>query len=117
MQCYHILAAKLSLGIENGAQDIKRFNLSQLRKNARAGIEKNSGRKRPRVDDLDVQPAPDAHDLDVQLLPDMKEEQIHDFDELPVFDTKEEPMDDFDRDFLPGATQEQDTQRFENLCL
>ena len=69
------------------------------------------------MDDLDVQPAPDARDLDVQLSPDMKEEQIHDFDELPVFDTKEEPMDDFDRDFLPGAKQEQDTQRFKNLCL
>ena len=45
VQCYHILAAKLSLGIENGDQDMKCFNLSQLRKNARADIEKSQAVK------------------------------------------------------------------------
>ena len=52
----------------------------------------------------------------MQLSPDTKEEQIHDFDRLPLSDTKEEQMDDFDQDFSPGAKQEQDTKRFENLC-
>ena len=59
VQCYHILAAKLSLGI--GTDKSKsRINLTQLRRNTRSRQDKKSGRKRPRPGDCDVIPAPDA---------------------------------------------------------
>ena len=61
VSCYHILAAKLCIGMENSDHETKLpYNMAQLKKNSRAGTEKRSGRKRPRVCDLDVQPAPDA---------------------------------------------------------
>ena len=59
--CYHILAAKLYIGMDSTEEDTKLpYSMTQLRKNSRAGTEKRSGRKRPRVRDLDIQPAPDA---------------------------------------------------------
>ena len=59
VQCYHILAAKISLGI--GTDKSKStINLTQLRRNTRSRQDKKSGRKRPRPGDCDVIPAPDA---------------------------------------------------------
>ena len=57
--CYHIMAAKLSIGQDDDVTKRKKINLSQLRKNARSRKEKTSGRKRP--EDVDVVPASDAH--------------------------------------------------------
>ena len=58
-QCYHILAAKMYLGMEDTVKRTK-FNLTQLRRNGRKRKEKKSGRKFPRVGDCEVHPAPDA---------------------------------------------------------
>ena len=57
--CYHILAAKLSIGITVKAAPT-RWNLTELRRKARRGVEKRSGRKRPRLADSVAGPAPDA---------------------------------------------------------
>ena len=57
--CYHIIAARMSVGI-NDEKNPKQWNLSQLRRNARSCKEKKSGRKRPRPGDVDCGPAPDA---------------------------------------------------------
>ena len=46
--CYHILAAKLSIGMNMEAKKPAYLNLTQLRKNSRSKKEKKSGRKRPR---------------------------------------------------------------------
>ena len=45
--CYHLIAVKLSLGIPVNS-DVKKVNLTQLRKNTRAKSQKKAGRKRPR---------------------------------------------------------------------
>ena len=58
--CYHILAAKMSIGQTADAQ-VKVLNLTQLRRNARSRTDKKSGRKRPHPGDYDVQPASDAN--------------------------------------------------------
>ena len=58
-QCYHILAAKMSIG-QHSEDEKRRINLSQLRKNSRPRSQKRSGRKRPRPGDCDVTAAPDA---------------------------------------------------------
>ena len=50
--CYHILAAKMSLGIQVMTKP-SRMNLTQLRKNTRSRKEKKSGKKRPRPKDVD----------------------------------------------------------------
>lgn len=57
--CYHIMAARLSIGMTNVTEH-RKVNLCQLRKNSRSRREKRSGRKRPRPGDIDVLPAPDA---------------------------------------------------------
>ena len=57
-QCYHILAAKMSIGMED-VQSRRRVNLTQLRRNARQRP-KRSGRKAPRPDDYEITSAPDA---------------------------------------------------------
>ena len=49
--CYHILAAKMSLGIQVMTKP-SRMNLTQLRKNTRSRKEKKSGKK-PRPKDVD----------------------------------------------------------------
>lgn len=61
-QCYHILAAKLYLGMEDttSSSTKQKLSLTQLRKNARKRKEKKSGRKIPRAGDCEVLPAPDA---------------------------------------------------------
>jgi len=56
-QCYQILAARISIGPN---MKPKKVNLSQLRRNTRARKDKTSGRKRPRINDFDVVPAPDS---------------------------------------------------------
>ena len=58
-QCYHILAAKMCIGMESDSQKGK-INLTQLRRNVRSRTEKKSGRKRPRPGDCDIIPAPDS---------------------------------------------------------
>ena len=55
--CYHIIAAKLSIGM-NLQDYTHKVNLSQLRRNTRSKKDKNSGRKRPRCGDYE--PAPDS---------------------------------------------------------
>ena len=58
-QCYHILSAKISLGIKpEGIQ--KTLNLSQLKRNARSRKQKKSGRKIPHLDDCEIIPASDS---------------------------------------------------------
>ena len=57
--CYHILAAKMSIGMECRKSDVK-INLTMLHKNVRSKKDKISGRKRPRLDDYDINPAPDS---------------------------------------------------------
>ena len=57
--CYHILAAKMSIGM-NISTAPNQWNLTELRRKARKGKEKKSGRKRARPGDYDVVPAPDA---------------------------------------------------------
>ena len=59
--CYHILAARLSVGLDNHqASPMRKLNLTQLRRNARSTGKKKSGRKRPRPGDCDITPAPDS---------------------------------------------------------
>ena len=55
-ECYHILAAKLSLGLpcSNSPTTI---NLSQLRKNTRSRKGKKLGRKKPNLEDCTIVPA------------------------------------------------------------
>ena len=57
--CYHILAARMSIGLIDKSFK-KRINLTQLRRNTRPKTQKKSGRKAPRPDDYDTQPAPDS---------------------------------------------------------
>ncbi|XP_076036819.1 uncharacterized protein LOC143022480 [Oratosquilla oratoria] len=60
--CYHIIAAKMSVGLHTACKE-KTYNLSQLRRNSRKGSDKKSGRKRPRpldYDNVSVTPAPDS---------------------------------------------------------
>ena len=57
--CYHILAARMSIGMEDKGSR-HRVNFTLLRRNARSKKDKTSGRKRPRVDDYDITPAPDS---------------------------------------------------------
>ena len=59
-ECYHILAAKTSIGQKDQKQRLRRLNLTQLRRNARSRKDKKSGRKRPRPGDMDILPAPDS---------------------------------------------------------
>ena len=59
--CYHVKAAQLAIGLRESTSR-KPLNLTQLRKNKRKRQDKTSGRKRPRADDVDVEPAGDADD-------------------------------------------------------
>ena len=59
-ECYHIVAAKISIGQTEQTERLKRLNLTQLCRNARSQKDKKSGRKRPRPGDLDILPAPDS---------------------------------------------------------
>ena len=52
-ECYHILATKYSIGIQPTSKQSSVFNLSQLRRNTRSRRDKKSGRKRPRLNDVE----------------------------------------------------------------
>ena len=55
--CYHIIAAKLSIGLE--ITSVKRtYNLTQLKRNSRSRVDKKSGRKKPRPNDCDIEIVP-----------------------------------------------------------
>ena len=60
-ECYHILAAKMSVGI-SGDTKKKVMSLTQLKRNSRKRADKKGGRKRPRINDeiSIILPAPDA---------------------------------------------------------
>jgi len=57
--CYHIVAAQKAIGLHVEAPR-RVLNLTQLRRNKRKRADKTSGRKKPRVGDIDIIPAPDA---------------------------------------------------------
>ena len=68
--CYHIIAAKMSIDIKVESGQPKHINLTQLRRNSRGKKAKKSGRKRPREGDYEVTAAPDAvksEDLHLKL--------------------------------------------------
>ena len=84
-QCYHITAAKLAIGMKDAAPR-RQINLTQLRKNKRKKIDKTSGRKRPRTDDVDVIP---AGDIDQDELQDLMDEVIQSSNPEPA--SQQEP--------------------------
>ena len=57
--CYHIMAVRMSIGMDQ-QKPLSKVNLSRLRRNARSKKDKTSGRKKPRLGDYDVKPAPDS---------------------------------------------------------
>ena len=57
--CYHVTAARMSVGLVDEPQ-ARRINLTRLRRNQRKRPDKTAGRKRPRVNDVDVEPAGDV---------------------------------------------------------
>ena len=57
--CYHIMAVRISIGMDQ-QKPLSKVNLSRLRRNARPKKDKTSGRKKPRLGDYDVKPAPDS---------------------------------------------------------
>ena len=57
--CYHVTAARMAIGIYEVPKK-RNFSLTQLNKNVRKKPDKTSGRKRPRLQDVDVQGAGDA---------------------------------------------------------
>ncbi len=58
-RCYHILAVRMSIGLED-VQSKRKVNLTQLRRNTRSRTQKKSGRKAPRPGDYDIVPAPES---------------------------------------------------------
>lgn len=58
-RCYHILAVRMSIGLED-INHKQKVNLTQLRRNTRCRTEKKSGRKAPRPGDYEIVPAPDS---------------------------------------------------------
>ena len=58
-RCYHILAVRMSIGLED-VDSKQKVSLSQLRRNTRSRGDKKSGRKAPRAGDYDIVPAPDS---------------------------------------------------------
>jgi len=60
--CYHVIAAKMAVGLPIGDAGGRKVNLTQLRHNKCKRADKTSGRKCQRVHDVDVIPASDADD-------------------------------------------------------
>ena len=63
--CYHILAAKMSIGLTSNNEK-NTVSLSQLKRNSRKRVDKKGGRKKPRANDYEkdnVNPAPDSSRL------------------------------------------------------
>ena len=65
-RCYHILAVKMSIGLED-IDSRRKVNLTQLRRNTRSRGQKKSGRKAPRPGDYEIVPAPDASISEVRF--------------------------------------------------
>jgi len=65
--CYHIMAAQMAVGIREDKPK-RPLNLTTLRRNKRKRADKTSGRKHPRVDDVDVVAADDAEIVDAPRL-------------------------------------------------
>ena len=67
-QCYHIIAAKMSIGMPDVAGK-RVINLTQLKRNSRKRLDKEGGRKRPRTNDeiSVILPAPDASLLETSV--------------------------------------------------
>ena len=61
-RCYHIIAVRMSIGLED-VNSQRKVNLTQLRRNTRSRTEKRSGRKAPRPGDYYIEPAP--HDASI----------------------------------------------------
>ena len=62
-RCYHIIAARKSINVPTESNKIQEFNLNKLQKRSRKRADKKSGRKKPRVGDLDnsrIFPASDS---------------------------------------------------------
>ena len=57
--CYHILAARISVGLPNKDDKII-LNLSQLKRNSRKRVDKKGGMKKPTTNDYEVNAAPDS---------------------------------------------------------
>jgi len=55
-ECYHVRAAQVAIGNKGEIEPKKDLSLTQLCKNKRKRADKTSGRKKPRVDDVDVEP-------------------------------------------------------------
>ena len=73
--CYHIMAAKLSIGVPIEDKK-KRINMTQLVRNKRKRADKKSGKKKPRKLDYEVVPAPDSkliNNSTIMLSPDKSE--------------------------------------------
>ena len=58
--CFHIMAVRISVGLEAANNQPRKINLSLLRRNTRSKKDKTSGRKVPRNGDYDIIPAPDS---------------------------------------------------------
>jgi len=67
-ECYHVRAAQVAIGNRVEIEPKKHLSLTQLCKSKRKRADKTSGRKKPRVDDVDVEPAGDADDNAVAAL-------------------------------------------------
>ena len=59
-ECYHILAAKLIMGMSVSTKPTRR-NLTQLRRNTRSKKDKKSGRKKPRAKDIEPEAQGEMH--------------------------------------------------------
>ena len=63
VRCYHIKAARQSINLPPDNEKNQKYNLNELRKRSRKKADKKSGRKKPRLGDLDTSkiiPAPDS---------------------------------------------------------
>ena len=58
--CHHIIAARIAAGLPNIDAPINTISLTKLSKNSRKKADKKSGRKKARLLDVDVEPAPDS---------------------------------------------------------
>lgn len=59
-ECYHILAAKLIMGMSVSTKPTRK-NLTQLRRNTRSKKDKKSGRKKPRAKDVEPEGQGERH--------------------------------------------------------
>ena len=67
--CWHIITSELSLGIHNIIPGKININLSQLKRNSRTRVDKKSGRKQPRPNDMDTEIilAPDSQETTLAM--------------------------------------------------